>query len=36
MDWITIGVLAYDAAVLAFLAVAVVGSYRGIKAERRA
>jgi hypothetical protein len=36
MEWITIGVLVYDAAVLAFLAIAVVGSYRGVKAERRA
>ncbi len=34
MEWITIGVLAYDVLVLAFLAVAVVGCYRGVQAER--
>ena len=34
MDWITIGVLTFDALALVFAVVALIGSLRGAKAER--
>lgn len=34
MEWITIGVLTFDALALAFVIIAAVGCYRGAKAER--